>query len=113
MAAMGRAVEPPPPHLSHGDTSVRLHWGWLQTRWLSSIRRSCHPTLPLQAGICKRGGMTWILIAIIGVLTWIVATLAIDAYLRRPRRKSLGDRLFLYRGPYVADDAQDWLTDRK
>jgi hypothetical protein len=41
----------------------------------------------------------------------VVATMAIDAYLRRPRRRT--DRLFLYRGPYVADDAQDWLTDRK
>jgi hypothetical protein len=55
-------------------------------------------------------GMTWTLIAVVGALTWIIATLAIEIHLRRNR---LTERLLPYHAPYVADDAQHWLDSRE
>ena len=57
--------------------------------------------------------VTWAVIAIVGLLTWIAATLAISAYHRRGRRRSLTERLLPYHAPYIADEAEDWLHGRE
>jgi hypothetical protein len=42
-------------------------------------------------------------------LVWVGTTLLIDAWLRRPRRPDLAERLRPFRPSSLADEAQDWL----
>jgi len=54
----------------------------------------------------------WLLITVVGVLLWAGTTLLLDAWLRRPRRQSLAERLAPFRPRHVADEAEEWLKGR-
>jgi hypothetical protein len=56
--------------------------------------------------------VTWVL-AVFFVLVWAGATLLIDAYIRRDRRRSLTDRLLPYQPPSLADEISEWLSERQ
>jgi hypothetical protein len=54
----------------------------------------------------------WVLVTIVGLLMWAGTTLLLDAWMRRPRRPTLAERLALYQPRPVADEAEEWLRGR-
>jgi hypothetical protein len=50
-----------------------------------------------------------VLLVLVFMLVWSGATLLIDAWLRRPRRLGLVERLMPFQPPSLADEAQEWL----
>ena len=57
--------------------------------------------------------VTIVVILVAGLLVWIGATLIIDAWLGRPKRLGLAERLRPFQPRSVGDEAESWLNQQR
>lgn len=53
------------------------------------------------------------LVTLVGLLTWVGSALLLEASFGKERRLDLAERWAPFQRPWIADEAEHWLNDRR